>query len=176
MKIKFPRINLEKCFITCFSDASLGNLPNSQSSGGYIVFLHDNEGNAAPLSWRSKTLRRVVRSTLAAETSAMVDTLDTAFYLSTVLTEILVSKGSDAIPIHALTDNESLYRNAHSTTMAEERRLRVDIAIIKDMLTKNEIESLKWLPSESQLADSLTKQGADAKKLLNVLESGKCIV
>lgn len=75
-----------------------------------------------------------------------------------------------------MTDNESLYRNAHSTTMAEERRLRVDIAIIKDMLTKNEIESLKWLPSESQLADSLTKQGADAKKLLNVLESGKCIV
>ena len=58
-----------------------------------------------------------------------------------LLTEILFNEAINAksvqyrIPIKAYTDNTSLSRNTHSTTMAE-HRLRIELAIIKQMLEK----------------------------------------
>ena len=175
LAICFPCLDsLEECTITCYSDASLGNLQSGQSSGGYVLFLSGENGKTCPLGWRSKTLRRVVRSTIAAETSAMIDALDAAYFLSQVICEMIYPPREPRknIKIIAFTDNESLYRNAYSTTMAEERRLRVDIAIIKEMILREELSSLKWIPASSQLADSLTKNGADPAKLTAVLETG----
>jgi len=68
-------------------------------------------------------------------------------------------------PIAAYTDNESLYRNAYATTMVSEHRLRIDLAIIKQMLENKELECIKWLSSAEQLADCLAKKGADPIKL-----------
>ena len=38
-----------------------------------------------PIVWKSHTLKRVVRSTLASETSAMIDALDSAFEAISVM-------------------------------------------------------------------------------------------
>ena len=40
------------------------------------MFLVDGEGQCCPLAWRSKIIRRVVKSTLAAETLATVEVID----------------------------------------------------------------------------------------------------
>ena len=50
------------------------------------------------------------------------------------------------IPILAFTDNESLYRTVHSTVMTNEHRLRIDIAVIKQMMSQNELRSINWIP------------------------------
>ena len=75
----------------------------------------------------------------------------------------------------AYTDNESMCRNVHSTTMAEERRLRIDLAIIKQMLHNKELSDLQWIPSKDQLADCLTKQGSNPIYLMRTLEIGKIV-
>ena len=135
----------------------------------------------------------VVRSTIAAETTAMVDVLDVGFYLAHSLSEIIypchkndntkhLGRAStylhcnELTPIIAFTDNESLYRNAYSTTMVSEHRLRIDLAIIKQMLENKELDCINWLSSGKQLADCLTKQGADPIKLMCSLESGKIVL
>ena len=172
LSIYFPSLqSLEKCSSLCCSDASLGNLPSGQSSGGYILFLSDSKGKICPLAWRSRTLRRVVRSTIAAETSAMVDALDASYCISRIFAQMV---SCPSVKIQAITDNESLYRNAHSTTMSDEHRLRVDIAIIKEMISRKELNGIKWVPAKLQLADCLTKLGADPTKLTAVLEAGRC--
>ena len=52
----------------CFNDSSFGNLCDAGGSqGGYIIFLEGQNGNCSPLMLQSKKLRRVVRSTMAAE-------------------------------------------------------------------------------------------------------------
>ena len=79
-------------------------------------------------------------------------------------------------PIVAFTDNESLYRNAYATTMVSEHRLLIDLAIIKQMLENKELDCIKWLSSAEQLADCLTKKGADPIKLLHSLESGEIVL
>ena len=68
-------------------------------------------------------MRRVVRSTIAAETSSMVDALDASYCIARIFAQMV---NCPSVKIQAITDKESLYRNAHSTTMSDEHRLRVD--------------------------------------------------
>ena len=81
-------LNLLKLVV--FSDASHANLPDGFSSaGGFIVFLVGGNKRCCPLAWEAKKMKRVVKSTLAAETLALVEALDMAFYLGSILSEIL---------------------------------------------------------------------------------------
>ncbi|CAL4154397.1 unnamed protein product, partial [Meganyctiphanes norvegica] len=56
-------------------------------------------------------------------------------------------------------DNKSLWENAHSTKGVSERRLRIDIAAIKEMLERKEISAIKWVETSHQLSDCFTKKG-----------------
>ena len=67
-----------------------------------------------------------------------------------------------------ITDNEDLKDAAYSTTAVEEKRLRVDIADIRESVRQRVIK-IDWVPKGYQLADVLTKQGANQDRLLNVL-------
>ena len=46
---------------------------------------------------------------------------------------------------------------------------RVEIGILCEMLEKKEINSVKWICHEEQLANCLKKRGASCDSLLNVL-------
>ena len=109
----------------------------------------------------------------------MVDALDITYFLSNVLSEKLFLKNvfhkppDNQVPILAFTDNESLFRTVHSTIMTNEYRFWIDIAEIKQMILQNELWSIKLIPGTKQLADCLTKQGANSLNLTQVLENGQ---
>ena len=167
--ISFPHLkDTDNLRITVFADASLGNLPDGGSQAGYLVFLVDDEGNAALIDWKSYKIRRVVRSTLAAETLAMSDAVDSAMLVALTWSEML---GCDNIPVEAITDCRSLYDNVNSTKMCTEKRLRIDIAMLKQMQERSEIV-LQWIDTKEQLADVLTKKGVSPMNLLHVITTG----
>ena len=173
--IKFsPLTDMNNVRFGVYSDASYGNLSDGFSSAaGYIIFLYDVKRNCCPLTWKSKKIQRVVKSTLAAETLSLVEALDTAIYLGHILTETLFKKkGMNAIPIDCFIDNKSLFDNIYSTKLVQEKRLRIDIASVKQMLDKREIDNIQWVDSAHQLSDCFTKKGASCIKLINVLSSG----
>ena len=88
--IRLKMLQPEEFKLIVYHDASYANLKDGGSQGGYIVLLADKkEKSLLPIAWQSKRLRRVVRSKLAAETLSMVDSADTAFWLSFILNEIL---------------------------------------------------------------------------------------
>ena len=154
--------------LIAYCDASLGNLSNGGSQGGMIIYLSDVEGKLSPISWSSKKLERVARSTIAAETMALVDSADTCTWLTHMLNEIL----DNNVQISELfTDNKSLKDAAYSTTAVEEKRLRVDIAAIREAIQKKEIH-VKWVSNTEQVADVFTKQGANNKLLIKSLRYG----
>merc|ERR1712074_483156 len=72
-------------------------------------------------------------------------------------------------PIILITDNESLANAVRSTTSVEEKRLRVDISALREMLNNKEIDQIKWTATNHMLADCLTKQGAKVDELLAVV-------
>ena len=110
-----------------FSDSSLGNLPDGETQGHFIVLFGEN-GLISPLTWISKRTRRIVRSTLAAETLAMVDGIDNAIYLASLYTELMSEKANpNNLPIVCITDCHSLRDAIMSTKQTSEKRLRLEI-------------------------------------------------
>ena len=80
-----------------FSNASLGNMPNGGCQGGYLILLVGESGKFSPIWWNSKKIRRVVRSTLAAETLALAEGIDNGIFLCTLLAELMYG---NLIPPH----------------------------------------------------------------------------
>ena len=155
-----------------YTDASHANLPDGVgSTGGFIVFIRGENGECSPLYWESKRIRRVVRSTIAAETLAATEGIDMALYLSDVISQIICNGKSECIPVKLYIDNKSLYENVYSTKNVSEKRLRIDIAVMKELVDENKL-NIKWVESKSQIADVLTKKGVNTSKILNALELG----
>ena len=87
--LKFQSINVENVNILVYSDSLFGNLPDGSSQGGYTILFTDDKGPFSPLTWQSKEIRRIVRSTIAAETLALIDGADPALFLSALFCEII---------------------------------------------------------------------------------------
>ena len=167
--ITYPKLNLEKLKIQCYSDASYANLPNAGSQAGSLVLLSDGT-RCAPLQWSSNKLSRVTRSTLAAETLALVSCCDSAIYLKK-LVEAALGCPEGSTPIECIVDNKSLHESIHSVNPTSEQRLRVDIAALREMVIKKEITVI-WKEKHHQLADCLTKKGASTQLLTETLQTG----
>ena len=74
--IVFPNLgNLTDLRLVVFADASYTNLPNGASQAGFIIFLANQTQSSCPISWASRKVKRIVKSTLAAETLSMQLTL-----------------------------------------------------------------------------------------------------
>lgn len=171
-EIVFPNLGSPSQWkIVCYSDASLGNLNNGvDSTGGHLVFIVNHEtGKVALAEWQANKIRRVVRSTLAAETLSLCDGLETAIFVNGMIEEIFGKR----LGVHAVTDNRSVVEAINSTTMVDDKRLRREISAIKEMLSKDEVCEISWVPGREQLADVLTKRGVNGCKLLQVIQSGK---
>ena len=159
--IKFKSLeNIKACSITAYSDAALGNLPDGSSQGGFIIFLHGENCNVIPMSWRSRKIKRVVRSTLAAETMAFIEAAEQSFFIRAIISELYGFDNKMMLPINMLTDSKSLFDSIHSTKTVEDKRLLIDISCIRNKLAESEIHKVTWVTAENQLADCLTKNEA----------------
>ena len=168
--LKFQNLGKDSSLkLVVFCDASLGNLPDGGTQGGHLIMLMGEEGRFSPVYWQSKKIRRVVRSTLAGETLALADAVDSAISLSDLYAELTTGH---ALPIVCVTDNHSLADAIKSTKSVTEKRLRIEISGIKELLHGKRIQQILWAPTGKQLADCLTKRGASALQLLKALSVG----
>ena len=169
-KLAFPSVgSLEETELLLFTDASYANLSDRVSSaGGYIIFLKGRNGRLCPISWASKKIKRVVKSTLAAEALALVEGLDACYFVRSILLEMIPVTKVNVIPIKCYTDNKSLSENIHSTKLISEKCLRLDLASIKESVNAGDIEVV-WIRTSKQISDCLTKAGADFRNLVEVI-------
>ena len=166
----YPKLDRNTLYLLTFTDASFNNLPNGGSQGGHIVLLCDDNGNCAAISWHSARIKRVVRSTLAAETVALMDGCDSSFLISKMIEETLMTKYK--IESHVVTDNMSLYNTVHTTHLVDDKRLRVELSAIRQLVSNNEVH-IHWTENQNQFSDVLTKRGASNKAMLHTLQCGK---
>ena len=104
VSLKFKPLNANELSLHVYSDASFQNLPDGSSQGGFIIILTDGIV-LHPISWSSKPIRRISRSTLEAETLSQ-DTIDSASFISQVFSFILDS----GITVQCYTDSKQLYQ------------------------------------------------------------------
>ena len=159
--------------IITFADASFGNLCNGTGSCiGYLVFLVGMNDNCCAIVWRSGKARRVCKSTLAAEMMALLEGIEESIYVKTLIVNTL-SLSKNSLPITCVTDHQGLWDSIHSTHLTEDRRLRLDVANVKECIQNYDISEIRKCSSAQQLADCLTKKGADGRKLMSVLQKGR---
>ena len=128
--ILVPKLHLESLYIKLFADASFNNLHNGGSQGGFIVFICDKFNKITPIAWSSTKLKRVARSTLAAETLALTDGCDMSFFIASLAKEMIYPKIHKDIRIEGYTNNHSLCETVKSTNSLLDRRLRVEISAL----------------------------------------------
>ena len=96
-----PCLSQEFCDLKTivFTDASLGNINDGTgSTGAYIILLSDRSGLCCPLAWHASKIKRVVRSTIAAEALSLQEGLEAGFYYRTIdQTSLYLS-----MPIHTI--------------------------------------------------------------------------
>lgn len=155
-----------------YSDASFGNLKDGGTQGGCFTALVGENNAFCPISWTSKKIRRVVRSTLAGETLAMADAADEGIFLATIYRELKFGKSNNTVPVVCITDSKSLDEAIRSNKFVTEKRLRIEVSSIKEMLQQGQLTKVVWVDTKRQLADCLTKCGASPLRLMQALEQG----
>ena len=193
--LHFKPIDFRRACLLEYSDASWANAPGNLSQAGYLVYLADNDvfavegGPVSPLGWKSHRIRRVCRSTFAAETMATDAGSDAAMQLRHMFEEALfpdfnftAATGGrlteEFLPLKCVTDCRSLYdllTKEGIPSVTQGRRLAIDIAALTGVAEEFDAEEPKdtfiWCPTDHQLADHLTK-AKPKHELREILERG----
>ena len=131
--------------IVVSTDASMGNINDGTGSvGAFIVLLMDDTGQCCPIAWSAYIIKRVVRSTLAAETLSLQEGLETGYYYREMLEDILGQERN--FKIEAFVDNRGVIEAILSIRQVEDKRLRIDIAAMKESVQLQEVNRINWVP------------------------------
>ena len=102
---------------------------------------------------------------------SMQEAVEEAVYMREVLEEVL-GKKRRSIKLHVVTDSNSLVEAVHGHKPISNKRLRINVEIIKQALHDRDIQSVTWVSSKEMIADVLTKKGVNGVKLARILQSG----
>ena len=162
--------------VHAFEDGAFANIPNRDptkdkvfSSLGQAVILEGKDNTCTLIDWSSNKAKRVVRSALAAEIYACGEAADSGVLVRYILTSILGCQ-EESISLLVTTDSNSLNQAAKTTSVLEDKRLRIALAELRESLDKNEFE-LWWKAGKYQPADVLTKDGSPL--LIQTMREGK---
>ena len=174
VSLKFQNLgkNLE---IHIFTDASFGNLRDSGSQRGHFIITKGNNQKMNPISWQSHKIKRIVKSMLARETLTLSEGKDDAFSISMLLSELLNNHHQKTIPLKCFVDHSNLVEAIKSTKLVVDKKLRIEIASIKEILDKGEICLVTWLKSNDQIANCLSKRDALTYNMIDCLNNGEMI-
>ena len=106
---------------------------------------------------------------------SLSEALEHAIYLKQIIMELTAADNA-SIPIEALVENRSVEDAIYSTKSVDDKRLRVDVGSIKEMLNKKEVMKVPWIPGEKMIANALTKCGASSFDLLRCIQEGRLAI
>ena len=170
-----PICSLADLRLVCSFDAAFGVRKDGASQGGFITMLVPKgvfEGEEHPyhvVDWRSAKLPRIARSSLSAEAQAAGQAVDAVDNLCVFWAHMLepgkplaelMNQPSVLEPI-MVTDAKALYDSYQRESLGNnltDKRTGLEIRVMKERL-QGLGGRLRWMSSERQFADGLTKAG-----------------
>ena len=187
IQLRFPKVvkSWKDLVFVAFSDAALGVRRDLGSQGGFLVIattpgIHNGElVKYSMIAWRSYKLPRVCRSSLAAEAQACATAVDELMVIKVMFNMLLddtldiknanvAKKKKSAVVI----DARALYDAAKKPTIQSglDKRVSIEVMVIRDGLNYT-LSELRWVSSERQMADGLTKIGG-RQQMCELLKGG----
>ena len=96
------------------------------------------------------------------------ETADELAYLTETCQEITGEK----VPCFMRTDSRSLYDHIYRKGSCQEKRLMVELSVIREAVEEELITEVQWVETKVQLADALTKKMVP-HVLLRALETSR---
>ena len=167
------------------ADSSHGNVDDekhgekTRSQGGYVITITNKDSKYIhAVETTSFKIRRVCRSSVAAECNGLLEAAEALDYIREVLALLLdrdrtmreAAAGIGLTPARWYTDAKPLvHLVCKETSIAADKRLRILIAQLREMSEDPQV-SVHWVDTKLMLADSLTKVGAERHYLISALE------
>ena len=121
-----------------------------------------------PVTWSANRIRRVCHSSMAAEIMAMNEGLKDGQFVKEVIEELTGHR----VGMELVTDNKNAFNIIQATTAPQDKRVRCEAAAVREAYLAKEVEEIKLVSGKTgQLADCLTKLGADSSGLLAVVQT-----
>ncbi|CAE7937367.1 rps4x [Symbiodinium sp. KB8] len=156
-------------------DAGNTNRPDGSSTQGIFVglgpkaMLRGAIGKVSPMAWHSSKVDRVCRSPGAAEALSAVNGEDALFFARYQWSELEHGISDVRKPREVakrvigclVTDSRNVYDKLHTEVMVvkgAERRTDLELMSLKESQQSTDL-IIRWVHSEAQLANSLTKSG-----------------
>ena len=190
--LKFRSHDITTGGFMAISDAGLGGVEDEalggpvRSQGGYLIVFgdeslttHGNRGRFTLLDWRSRKIKRVCRSSFAAETLALADANDAVQHLRGALHEIMdplvkfdeletLSRWKVTLVVDARDCYDHLIKE--TSAQPQQRTLLFDLAGIREYLNETHT-TIRWTATENMLADAMTKT-MDTTHMMKILVQG----
>lgn len=96
--------------------------------------------------------KRVTRSALASELDAMVHGFDKTYVIKVAI-EMLLGR---AVPLRIYIDSQSSFDSLRKLNTATEKRLIIDLSMLRDSYELRDIADVLWIPSGQNQADAIT--------------------
>lgn len=184
------------------SDASYANAGDGRTQAGHLLIAFEKGLLAGEnvkvnvLHWRSAKLKRVVSSTLAAETQSLARGVGDLLWMMVMYQELTnaefelrewrkyiqrqtytafskYEESNDLCDAVALIDAKSLYDVlAHETTGGSDKRTALDIQVLREEL-QTLSGRVRWVDHMHMPADCLTKRQGRSDLLKQILRTGK---
>ena len=150
-----------------YADASFGNIEDGHTQLGYIISLTDGK-RRCPIWWKSRKSRRVAKSTIEAESLSVGEVIEGVVYFNKLWEEIV---GENRLKAVVKTDSRTLMTAIKSSTGVSGKRLKMEIAAIRETIECGEIQEVQWVTGKKQIADVLTKAGVSEENIRAYVES-----
>ena len=151
--IKYVRIEPEHMEIVVCIDAAFATNKDRSSQIGVLTMMRNRTTGAANIVHYSSTKsKRVCKSALAAEIFALVDGFKIGYTVAHFMSELLMRK----VTLTLYTASQSLYRLCISLAQTTERRLQIDLTLIREAYEKRDITDIMWISGKQNPADGLT--------------------
>jgi len=137
-----------------FIDAAFANNTDYSSQLGFVTVLMDSSGTANIVHYGSIKSKRVTRSALAAELYGMVYGFDQSFVILRAIEQFLGRE----IKLQIFTDSLSLFDSLTNLNTTTEKRLLIDLSMLRESYEKREIADVFWIGGDENPADGLTKK------------------
>ena len=166
-------IEPQNMMVAAWVDASLQNREDGKSTQGLVIGITDKkimQGSMSPVNlvhWSSTKIDRVCRSPGSAECRAAVNGEDHLVMSRLQLFELLggrivpdqLEQQAAKIDGVVITDSKNVFDRLKNTVFVmkgAEKRISVELMALKEAQEANKV-SIRWVHSDAQLANSLTK-------------------
>jgi hypothetical protein len=111
---------------------------------------------------------------LALEIYGIVEGVDIAIAINTIIKMITEQLGFSQTPIIVCTDSYLLYECLVKLGSTQEKRLIIDIMALRQSYERREITEIRWIDRKDNLANAITKSTLNKafKKLINTNQLG----